>query len=201
MTLAVVAGNALEIDAQEIFAGADGHLVIRIRLIDQDVVEVVYMIAEQKVGGPVDKVIARLSRQQIMHQLVIRHVQQQRTVDIVSQQVPPADSQLGGGIAEQVAEKVRPFVEKRRFGLVDLAFDGRGQQRINHLLALRGILIREEFANHFRLGQAASEVEVDTAQELGVRAQARVRDMVALHLGKNELVDQVPDGNRLDAGV
>src|SRR5579863_738004 len=58
MALAVMAGHAFEIDAQKILTGADGHLVIRIRLIDEDVIEVVYMIAKQEIGGTVHKVVA-----------------------------------------------------------------------------------------------------------------------------------------------
>ena len=197
MTLPVVAGNALQVQAEKILGGADGHLVVRVRLVDVDVVEIVNVIAQQEIGGAIDEIVARAGREQFPDDFIVRPVQQQRIVDVVAQQIAPPGTQFSCAVAEQVAEKVGPLVQKRRFRLVDLALNRRGHERVDRLLALGGTLVRQELADRFRLWQAPCQIQVNAAQKLGVSAQTRVRNTIALHLGEDELVDEIADRRRL----
>ena len=201
MAFAVVAGDAFQVQAEEILTRTDGHLVVGIGEVDHQIVEVVNVIAEEVIGGRVHPVVARTRGQQLAHQLVVRNVQQQRIIDVVAQQISATRAQLAGGIAKQVAEKVRPLVEKRRFRLVQPAFDGRGEQLIDHLFALQRVFVGEKLANHFRFGQPAGEIQMNAAEELRVGAQAGMRNRVALHPSEDELINEVSNGNRLEAGL
>ena len=48
--------------------------------------------------------------------------------------------------------------------------------------------------------QAAGEVQMNAAQKFRIRAQAGVRNAIALHFGKDERVNEVANGNGLRAG-
>ena len=187
VALAVVAGNAGEIDAEERLAVEDGQLVIGIELLHHaQIVAVVrlrlalHVLARDDVGRGRDVIALRRRRDDGARHVVIRPVDAQVLLHPVMEEVLPAAHFAVG--AEQVHEEVGPLVDVglARQQLVDRpcrAWPDRYRRRTPSISCGEGM----------RPVRSSD----DAAQEFVVRGQRRVRDAVALHLAENLLVDEI----------
>ncbi len=91
---------------------------------------------------------------------------------------------VGGGFGE-VAEPVSPA-----------GFEGVGDgEFVDEFVALSGVRGGDEFVEVEGAADAAGEIEMDAAEELFIRGQRRVGDVIALHGTEDMFVDEVAADN------
>ena len=194
---AVVAGDALQVDPQEVPGAADGDVLDAVLVVDGQPVGVVGVVPGQIVGGGRLPVGAGRGRQHLGDQLVVGHVQQQRRVEIVPEEIPSLGADLALGGAKEIAQVIGPAIQIGVGGVVGGGgvHPGAGQL-VDEPGPLVGVGVLQEAPNLVDLRQAAGQVQVGSAQEFGVRRQGSVRNPVLLQLVEDEVVDVVVSADR-----
>ena len=149
---AVVAGGALEVDAEEALAHGLGELNLRGR-------------ARADIAAPLDAggealALGRVG-DELAGELVVRPVLDERAIKPLGDLLAPAGDETGAGVV--VAEKVVPEREPV-LGVGRVVGEERAHERGAFVCGLVGEKLRERF----RLRQQADEVEVRAAGEGGV---------------------------------
>ena len=193
MPLAVMAGDAFRIDAEEQPRGPYGEFVASVLVVHLGIaIPAHHAMAGHEVGRAIGPGGNGARGDQVAHEFVVRHIELERLVDVIVKAVDPF-AQLFV-VAEHVGEERGPAVEERSHAggtPADSHGRQRGEQRVDQLLPLIGTAVGREAANDFGAWQAAAQVESDAPQKLGVGSQFRMRDALLLELPEDVVVDQV----------
>ena len=185
MISAVVTRDTLQVQPHEMLEHAHSHLVRRI-FVHRDMAGVAELHPADQIARRTDIPVAERPRHnQLANQFIVGLVEFQRVVNEAVEKIAAVGAYTAAAGAGQVCEPIRPAFE--------IGF--RADQLVDQLVAFFGIFRRHELPHLLGIGDAPGQIEVDSAEELGVTGQSGVRNAVALHLGEDVLVDEVLAGD------